>query len=131
MIGRSLSHYQILEEISRGGMGIVYRARDVKLNRDVALKVLQPELVSDPERKRRFVLEAQAAAALEHPHIAVIYEVDEVEGVTFIAMELIRGGKLSERLAGQRLSLSRSLELGIEVAEGLGRAHDRGSSTGT
>jgi serine/threonine protein kinase len=65
-------------------MGIVYRARDVKLNRDVALKVLQPELVSDSERKRRFVLEAQAAAALEHPHIAVIYEVDEVDGVTFI-----------------------------------------------
>ena len=67
MLGRTLSHYKVLDEISRGGMGIVYRALDVKLNREVALKVLPPDLVSDPERKRRFVQEAQAAASLKHP----------------------------------------------------------------
>jgi len=94
MIGRTLSHYKVLEEISRGGMGIVYKALDLKLNREVALKVLPPELVSDPDRKRRFVQEAQAAAALKHPNIAVVYEIDEVDGVDFIAMELIEGEKL-------------------------------------
>jgi len=88
MIGRTLSHYKVLEEISRGGMGIVYKALDLKLNREVALKVLPPELVSDPDRKRRFVQEAQAAAALKHPNIAVIHEIDEVDGVDFIVMEL-------------------------------------------
>ena len=72
MIGRTLSHYKVLEEISRGGMGIVYKALDLKLNREVALKVLPPELVSDPDRKRRFVQEAQAAAALKHPNIATM-----------------------------------------------------------
>lgn len=80
MIGQTLSHYKILEEISRGGMGIVYRALDIKLNRDVALKVLPPELVSDRERKERFVREAQAAAALKHPNIAVVHEIDEIDG---------------------------------------------------
>ncbi len=89
MIGRTLSHYKILSEISRGGMGIVYRAVDVKLDREVALKVLPPELFADPERKRRFVQEAKAAAKLEHPHIGVVHEIDETDGVTFIAMELI------------------------------------------
>jgi TolB-like protein/Flp pilus assembly protein TadD/predicted Ser/Thr protein kinase len=126
MIGTTISHYKILEEISRGGMGIVYRARDVKLNREVAIKVLPPDLVVDPERKRRFVQEAQAAAALHHPHIAVIHEIDEVDGVTFIAMELIDGKKLSDALARDRLPLARSLDLATEVAEGLSRAHSKG-----
>ncbi len=80
-------------------MGIVYRAVDVKLDREVALKVLPPELVADPERKRRFVQEAKAAAKLEHPHIGVVHEIDEAEGVTFIAMELIRGEKLRDTIA--------------------------------
>jgi serine/threonine protein kinase len=107
-------------------MGIVYRALDLKLNREVALKVLPPELVSNPERKRRFIQEAQAAAALQPPHIAVIHEIDEAEGVTFIAMELIRGKKLSEMLSGSRLSVSRALELGVQVADGLAGAHEKG-----
>ncbi len=91
MLGRTLSHYKVLEEISRGGMGVVYRALDLKLDREVALKVLPQDLVADSERKRRFIQEAKAAAKLEHPHIGVVHEIDEVEGVTFIAMELIRG----------------------------------------
>ena len=123
MIGRTLSHYEILEEISRGGMGIVYRALDVKLDREVALKLLPPELVSDPERKRRFVQEAKAAAKLEHPHIGVVHEIDDAEGVTFIAMELIHGEPLRDVLQRERLSPSRSLELAIEIAIGLAHVH--------
>lgn len=126
MIGRTLSHYEILDEISRGGMGIVYRARDINLGREVALKVLPEDLMKDDVRRGRLVQEARAAAVLEHPHIAVIHEVGEAEGVTFIAMELIRGEKLSETLQRGSLPQKRALDLAAEVAEGLARAHDRG-----
>jgi tetratricopeptide (TPR) repeat protein/TolB-like protein/predicted Ser/Thr protein kinase len=126
MIGRTLSHYRILDEVSRGGMGVVYRAMDVKLQREVALKILPPELVADAERRRRFVQEAQAAAVLEHPNIAVIHEIDETEGVTFIAMELIRGEKLRDLLEREQIPVTRALDLACEIAEGLARAHDRG-----
>ncbi len=126
MIGRTLTHYQISEEISRGGMGVVYRAFDQKLQREVAVKVLPAELVADPERKRRFVQEARAAAALNHPHIATIFDIDEAEGVSFIVMELVRGEKLRDLLAREKLSLERALSLAVEVAEGLGRAHEKG-----
>ena len=111
MIGRTLSHYEILGEISRGGMGIVYRARDVKLQREVAIKVLPPELVSDEDRKRRFVQEARAASKLRHPNIAVIHEIDEADGVTFIAMELIEGEQLSQRLDRAPVPLGEALRL--------------------
>ncbi len=126
MTGRTLSHYRVGEELSRGGMGVVYRATDTRLHRDVALKVLPEDLTHDAERKRRFIQEAQAASALEHPHIAVIHDVDEADGLTFIAMELIRGHKLTDVLARQRLPAARSLELATEVASGLARAHERG-----
>ena len=96
MSERVLSHYKLFEEISRGGMGIVYRAVDSRLDREVALKVLPAELVSDADRKRRFVQEAKAAAALHHPNIATIFEIDEAEDTTFIAMELIRGEQLTQ-----------------------------------
>src|SRR5215210_625848 len=96
---KKLSHYEILDEISRGGMGIVYRATDLSLGREVALKVLPEDLLHDATRRERLVLEARAAAALEHPHVGVIHEVGEADGVTFIAMELIRGQKLSEVVA--------------------------------
>jgi serine/threonine protein kinase/tetratricopeptide (TPR) repeat protein len=126
MIGRKLSHYQVLEEIGRGGMGVVYRAVDLKLDREVAIKVLPPELVSDPERKRRFIQEAKAAAKLEHPHIGVVHEIDEAEGTTFIVMELIRGEKLRDRIAKGRVPLGRALEIATDIAEGLARAHEEG-----
>jgi tetratricopeptide (TPR) repeat protein/TolB-like protein/predicted Ser/Thr protein kinase len=125
LTGRRLAQYHVAEEISRGGMGVVYRATDTRLNRDVALKVLPEELVDDPERRRRFVQEAQAASAIEHPHIAVIYDVNEADGHTFIAMELIRGEKMSEWLARGRPAVARALELGAEIAGGLAKAHDR------
>ena len=126
MIGRTVSHYRILEEISRGGMGVVYRAMDLKLDREVAIKVLPPELVADSERKRRFVREAKAAAKLEHPHIGVVHEIDEADGVNFIAMERIRGRSISALIRKGRMPLARSLEIAAEVGEGMARAHDQG-----
>jgi serine/threonine protein kinase/TolB-like protein/Tfp pilus assembly protein PilF len=126
MVGRRLSHYEIVEEISRGGMGVVYRALDVDLGREVALKVLPEELDSDPERRARLLQEARAASALEHPHIAVIHEVGDSGGTTFVAMELIRGEKLSDIIARGALTVPRALSLATEAAEGLARAHERG-----
>ena len=125
LTGQTLGHYRVHEEISRGGMGIVYRATDTRLNRDVALKVLPEELTHDGDRRRRFLTEAQAASILEHPHIAVIYEADEVDGRAYIAMELIRGEKLSDLLARGRPPVARVLEIAAEVASGLARAHDK------
>ena len=125
-IGRTLSHYEIRSVISRGGMGIVYRALDVNLGRDVALKLLPPSLVADPDRRRRFVLEARTAATLEHPHVAAVYEIAEADGVTFIAMELIRGETLAALLGRGKMKAVRALELAIEVAEGLAHAHEQG-----
>jgi len=126
MIGRKLSHYEIVDEISRGGMGVVYRAVDVSLGREVAFKVLPDELVHDSGRRERLLQEARAASLLEHPHIAVIHEVGEAEGVTFIAMELIRGEKLSEGLSRGPLPQARALTHATEIAEGLARAHEKG-----
>ena len=126
LTGRTLGRYEVLEEISRGGMGVVYRARDLRLNRDVALKVLPADLVAEAGRRARFVQEAQAASALEHPHIAVIHEIDDVDGISFIAMELLRGDKLSDLTARGAVAPGRALDLAIEVAEGLARAHDKG-----
>ena len=126
MTGRKLSHYDLIEEISRGGMGIVYRAVDVNLGREVALKVLPDDLVHDAVRRERLLQEARAASALEHPNIAVIHEVGEADGITFIAMELIRGEKLSDTLSRGPLSQTRTFALATEIAEGLARAHDKG-----
>lgn len=107
-------------------MGIVYRALDIKLNRHVALKVLPPALVQDEEWRRRFVQEARAAAALQHPNIATVFEIGEADGITFIAMELIEGEPLSDVLARERLALERCLQLAEEIAGGLSRAHEKG-----
>ena len=127
LAGRTISHYRVVEEISRGGMGIVYRATDTRLQRDVALKVLPPELMTDRDRRDRFIREARAASALEHPNIAVIHDIGEEDGVSFIAMELVRGGKLSEAIhSGQMANAARVLEVAIEIAEALARAHSQG-----
>ena len=107
-------------------MGVVYRAVDLNLGREVALKVLPEDLVHDPARRERLLQEARAARALEHPHIAVIHEVGEADGVTFIAMELIRGEKLSESLSRGPLPPGARSTLATEIAEGLARAHEKG-----
>jgi tetratricopeptide (TPR) repeat protein/tRNA A-37 threonylcarbamoyl transferase component Bud32 len=125
-IGRKVSHYTLLEELHRGEVQIVYRARDDKLNREVALKVLPPELVQEPERRQRFVSEAKASASLEHPHIGVIHAIDESDDVVFIAMELMRGPSLASRLAQGPLPLSEAIRIGIGVASGLAYAHEHG-----
>ncbi len=126
MIGRTLSHYKIVEELGRGGVGVVYRALDVNLGREVALKVLGPAASRDAEQERRLRLEARAAAALAHPAVSTIYEIDEAEQATFIAMELVRGRPLAALIADTPLPAPRALELAIEVAEGLAEAHARG-----
>ena len=127
MIGKTLSHYTVLEELSRGELSIVYRARDEKLNREVALKILPQNLVQEPKRRQRFVQEATTAAALEHPHIGVIHEINEADdGVLFIAMELFRGGSLAERMEREPLPVTEALELASGIAQGLSYAHEHG-----
>jgi two-component system LytT family response regulator len=122
---RTLGRYRITGEIGKGGMGVVYRATDMRLGREVALKVLAPGPGDDPERERRLRLEARAAAALTHPSICVVYEIDESDGATFIAMELVRGTPLSALVPGG-MSAPRALDLAIEMAEGLAEAHAHG-----
>ena len=124
--GARIGPYEILDAIGAGGMGEVYRARDTRLHRDVALKVLPPALVSDPGRRTRFVQEARAASALEHPHIAVIHEIAETDGTIFIVMELIRGEPLKALISRGPLPASRTIELALEIAEALARAHESG-----
>ena len=121
-----LSHYRILGKIGEGGMGVVYRALDTKLEREVALKVLRAEMAADPERFMRFEREARALASLNHPNIGAIHEIDEAGGVAFIAMELIHGETLRERIAGRPLPLETTLDLALQIADALDTAHTRG-----
>jgi TolB-like protein len=118
--------YKILEEIGHGGMGVVYKAEDVKLKRCVALKFLPPHLMDSPELKERFLIEAQAAAALNHPNICVIHEVGEDEGRPYIAMELVDGETLKDRLRRRPLPAAEALAIAGQVAAGLGEAHHKG-----
>jgi len=126
MIGRTLGNYEVLEAIQEGGMGVVYRARDTRLKREVALKVLKPEVVADPDRRRRFLQEAQAAAALEHPHIATIYDVGETDGTIFIAMELVKGESLRALLDRGAIPRERCVQIAVGVADALAAAHAKG-----
>ncbi|MFC2167114.1 protein kinase, partial [Acidobacteriota bacterium] len=118
--------YKILEEIGRGGMGIVYKVKDTKLKRSVALKFLPEELTQDKLAKARFFQEAQAAAALNHPNICIIHEVDEAEDQTYIAMEFIEGQTLKDRIASGPLEIEEAVKIVTQVAEGLGEAHTKG-----
>ncbi|MFH1679389.1 MAG: protein kinase [Candidatus Eisenbacteria bacterium] len=126
MIGRTISHYRVLEKLGEGGMGVVYRAEDTKLGRTVALKFLPPELTKDPEAKRRFVHEAQAASALDHPNICTIHEIDAVEGLTFISMACIEGESLKKKIGAGPLPIDEAIGVAIQVAEGLQEAHEKG-----
>ncbi len=126
LIGRTLKHYAVEEWLGQGGMGVVYRALDTKLRRPVALKLLRRDLVADPDRRSRFVQEARAAASLTHPAIAQIYDIDEAEGDLFIAMELIDGRTVSRLIADGELDLMGSVEIALQVSEGLAKAHAKG-----
>jgi len=118
--------YKIVEVVGRGGMGIVYKAEDTKLKRNIALKFLPPELIRDPESRERFVLEAQAAAALSHPNICTIHEICEEEGDSFIAMEYIEGQSLKARMKKAPLGVEEAVDIAVQVAEGLEEAHKKG-----
>src|SRR6202051_1238032 len=125
LIGRTISHYRILAKLGHGGMGVIYRAEDTRLKRNVALKFL-PEDSRDPSALGRLRREAQAASALNHPNICTIHDVGEFDGDYFIAMELLEGQTLRERIAGKPLPLDSLLELGVQVADGLEAAHNSG-----
>ena len=126
MIDLTISHYRIIEKLGEGGMGVVYKAIDTKLDRTVALKFLAPHLVSNDESRQRFIREAKAAAVLQHPNICTVYEIDEVDGRTFIATAYLEGEELTKRIEKGPLSVERLLNIAIQVARGLQEAHSKG-----
>jgi len=126
VVGTTISHYKIVREIGRGGMGVVYEAEDTKLGRRVALKFLPREMASNEQARKRFEFEARAASALDHESICTIYEVDEAGGQPFIAMEFLEGDSLSERLLGHPMTLDAVLDAAIQIADALDAAHRKG-----
>jgi len=124
LVGSTINHYKILEKLGEGGMGVVYKAEDAKLGRSVALKFLAPHLLKDDDSRQRFEREARAAAALDHPSICTVYEIDEADGKAFIALAYLDGQTLSGKIAEGPLKLKEALSLASQLAEGLGAAHE-------
>lgn len=126
MIGKQISHYKVLEKLGEGGMGVVYKAEDTKLERTVALKFLPPHVAGNEEDEKRFVEEARAAAALDHPNICTVYEINEADGQQYIAMAFVEGRSLKDMLEERPLKIDDALKIAIQVAKGLSAAHEKG-----
>ena len=126
MIGKTISHYKIVSELGRGGMGVVYKAEDLTLQRIVALKFLAPHVVTDEEHKKRMLHEARATAALDHPNISTVYGIEEAEGHTFIVMAFIEGESLSDRIESGQMDIIEALDIATQTARGLSKAHAAG-----
>ena len=126
MIGQTISHFKVIEKIGQGGMGVVYRAQDTNLSRDVAIKVLPEQFTQDPQRLARFEREAKLLASLNHPNIAAIYGLEEADGVRFLSLELVEGETLAERVAKGPLPVEEALEVCQQIAEGVEAAHEKG-----
>src|SRR5271154_299665 len=126
MVGRTIHQYQLIEKLGSGGMGDIYKAQDTRLNRIVAIKVLPADKSNEPERRRRFVQEAQAASALNHPNIVTIHDIVSDNGVEFMVMEHVAGKTLLELIPKGGLQVSRALQYSVQMADALGAAHAAG-----
>src|ERR1700761_7990558 len=126
MIGKTISHYKVVDKLGAGGMGVVYRVEDTRLGREAALKCLPPDVASDPQMVERLVREARAASSLNHPNICTIYEVDEADGQHFITMELLEGQTLRERISAGVRPAPELVRIGTQVADAMSAAHKKG-----
>jgi len=126
MVGTTISHYKVLEKIGEGGMGVVYRATDTKLNRDVALKILPQQFASDSQRMARFQREAEVLASLDHPNIGQIYGIEDAGQTKALVLQLIEGPTLADKIAQGPIPVEDALKIALQMAEGLEAAHEKG-----